>query len=373
MADVADRIFDLLPYDGEDEGDDAFFIQEVGEDLSGDATATASVRFPEETLDSYDLVLLDGAVEKRSDSLSLDGSQYCDHDGSFSSRSAPRTAGGCPGSPLGENLRITEIESEEDRVMASVVDGEVGDDDLRSPLCSNCIRIEEEESVGLVLEEEGNDCFEWEEVDGCSCMMIDADEGGSASASRRSHGEELIDLVLEFSDDIGGSLAELDRGIPSSVNDRGAGAESSYLDDDEPYLRDDHDMNTSEFEVLYGQFVDRHGLPTGNPPAAKSVIMSLPSVIIIEEDLANGHALCAVCMDDISLKEKAKRLPCSHHFHGDCILPWLAIRNSCPVCRHELPTDDPDYENWKAQRSSPAGATTAEPAARYDYEMFPEI
>ncbi|URE30998.1 RING [Musa troglodytarum] len=109
--------------------------------------------------------------------------------------------------------------------------------------------------------------------------------------------------------------------------------------------------------------MDHPGPPWGNPPAAKSVIRSLPSVIIAEEDLANGHALCAVCRDEISLKEKAKRLPCSHHFHGDCIFPWLAIRNSCPVCRHELPTDDPEYENWKAQRSSPAGATTEEPVA----------
>ncbi|CAL9071082.1 unnamed protein product [Musa textilis] len=261
----------------------------------------------------------------RSDFLGLDGSQYCDHDGSFSSRSAPLAAGGCPGSSHGENLRIIEIESdsdsEEDGVMASVVDDQVGDDSHRTALCWNCIRIEEEETVGLVLEEEGIDFLEWEEVDGCSIMMIDADEGGSASESRPNHGEELIDLEAELDDDIGGSLGDLEWEIPSSVNNRGAGAESSYLDDAAPYLGDDHDMNTSEFEVLYGQFMDHPGPPWGNPPAAKSVIRSLPSVIIVEEDLANGHALCAVCRDEISLKEKAKRLPCSHHFHGDCIFP----------------------------------------------------
>ena len=38
---------------------------------------------------------------------------------------------------------------------------------------------------------------------------------------------------------------------------------------------------------------------------------------------------CAICMEDFKENDDAKRLPCSHHFHEECILRWLRLVSSC--------------------------------------------
>lgn len=78
-------------------------------------------------------------------------------------------------------------------------------------------------------------------------------------------------------------------------------------------------------------------LPARGPsPAPQSAIDAVPTVHVTDPAL-----LCAICKDDLPLASPARRLPCSHLYHSDCIVPWLSQHNSCPVCRSGLPDDRP--------------------------------
>ncbi|KAJ1257484.1 hypothetical protein BS78_10G000300 [Paspalum vaginatum] len=124
----------------------------------------------------------------------------------------------------------------------------------------------------------------------------------------------------------------------------------------------DYFMGPSGLEQLIQQLAENDPNRYGTPPAAKSAVAALPDVAVSAEMMqADGGAQCAVCMDDFQLGAAAKQLPCKHVFHKDCILPWLDLHSSCPVCRFELPTDDTDYSSH--QHAAPAPAPAPAPAA----------
>lgn len=106
-------------------------------------------------------------------------------------------------------------------------------------------------------------------------------------------------------------------------------------------------LDTRGFEELLEQLAENDESRRGAPPASASAIGSLNNVIISKDHEKNGTLDCAVCKDPLPIGTKTKQLPCLHLFHSACILPWLSARNSCPVCRYELPTDDPEYEEGK--------------------------
>uniref|UniRef100_A0A453SIZ6 RING-type domain-containing protein n=1 Tax=Aegilops tauschii subsp. strangulata TaxID=200361 RepID=A0A453SIZ6_AEGTS len=204
------------------------------------------------------------------------------------------------------------------------------------------------------------DGLEWEEI-------ADADDAGDASVPGGGGGGGAGGGG-DADADVFGFLSE--REILGVMEGIDSGEDESMFSDEPPFDFGDEGpelddifrsvgwevlpvpLDDDEFEVLPGHMADV--TVGGAPPAARAAVERLQVVAISGEEAAQG---CAVCKDGIVQGELATRLPCAHFYHGACIGPWLAIRNSCPVCRYELPTDDPDYEQRRARRRSAGGST----------------
>ncbi|GAA0167086.1 ubiquitin-protein ligase [Lithospermum erythrorhizon] len=79
-------------------------------------------------------------------------------------------------------------------------------------------------------------------------------------------------------------------------------------------------------------------------PTSRSHIDALPSIKISKKHVrSDSH--CAVCKEKFELGTQAKKLPCKHIYHSDCIVPWLERSSSCPVCRKEMPSERSNENN----------------------------
>lgn len=138
--------------------------------------------------------------------------------------------------------------------------------------------------------------------------------------------------------------------------DDGAGAGLQPL----PAMMSDFLMG-SGFDRLLEQLsqIDISGLNRSEqPPASKTAIESMPKIAVSNLHVST-ESHCAICIEAFALGAEAREMPCKHIYHSDCILSWLTLRNSCPVCRHELPTDSTESSPNNLEQSEPNGEESA--------------
>lgn len=99
---------------------------------------------------------------------------------------------------------------------------------------------------------------------------------------------------------------------------------------------------------------------TGPPPAEKEMISSLPTVAVSQEQAA-CRLECPVCREEYTANECVRQLPCQHYFHSDCIVPWLQLHDTCPVCRKSLNGEDYSlHADSQSPVSEPSPVTATE-------------
>ena len=103
-----------------------------------------------------------------------------------------------------------------------------------------------------------------------------------------------------------------------------------------------------QFENFLNIIMSFDSIHKGNPPASERAINNLKKIEINKDNIKEfNQQTCNVCLENYNEGQISIKLDCGHCFHDKCIIHWLKMRNTCPVCRHELESNDPNYEKRK--------------------------
>lgn len=107
---------------------------------------------------------------------------------------------------------------------------------------------------------------------------------------------------------------------------------------------------TSGLEQLIQQLGENENSRHGTPPADKKAVEAMPRVKIESEGIN-----CSICLEEFGVGEEGREMPCKHMFHDGCILPWLDMHSSCPVCRFQMPVEEREGEKEGANEGGNGG------------------
>uniref|UniRef100_A0A915EUL9 E3 ubiquitin-protein ligase hrd-1 n=1 Tax=Ditylenchus dipsaci TaxID=166011 RepID=A0A915EUL9_9BILA len=77
-----------------------------------------------------------------------------------------------------------------------------------------------------------------------------------------------------------------------------------------------------------------------------------------QQELTDGDATCIICREEMTVESGAKKLPCNHIFHPNCLRSWFQRQQTCPTCRLDVLT----HQNLTPAHIVANGAANAQPA-----------
>ena len=76
------------------------------------------------------------------------------------------------------------------------------------------------------------------------------------------------------------------------------------------------------------------------------ILNKTSDAVTITQNQVDAEMECAVCLGEYEVGEDVRRFyECGHHFHADCIIPWLAREDHCPTCRTKIQPNNPLLKN----------------------------
>ncbi|KAI8977594.1 hypothetical protein BDF20DRAFT_913909 [Mycotypha africana] len=88
----------------------------------------------------------------------------------------------------------------------------------------------------------------------------------------------------------------------------------------------------------------------GPPPASKRFIDTLPN---LNKNTLDKEESCIICKENLrSSDHTVTQLPCGHLFDLECIVPWLQLHHTCPMCRHKFETEEQVKEEEEEEQRS---------------------
>lgn len=144
--------------------------------------------------------------------------------------------------------------------------------------------------------------------------------GGSGSGRQRQANVHRLDNVfLDF-------LSSLSGGEDGPF---GGNSQMFFMGNPGDYAWGREGIDTVVTQLL------NHMDSSGPPPLPKDKIAEIPTVEISETEVEQ-KLKCSVCWEDFKLQEAVRKLPCLHVYHENCIVPWLDLHGTCPICRKSL-------------------------------------